>query len=91
MNRKVIIGDFGQLSCPYCGNTLINDLQDYENHYTAIEAEYKYEDRDTPYNMIMKNEWYIPKDDYNQEINFCSGCGKKLNWKDFFISHYKHR
>ncbi len=77
MNRKVIIGDCGQLSCPYCDDTLIDCLQDYERCYTGIEAEYEYENRDTPYNMIMKNKWYIPKDGYNQKIEFCSGCGKK--------------
>ena len=31
----------------------------------------------------------IPEDDYNQRIEYCSGCGKKLNWKDFFIANYK--
>lgn len=89
MNRKVIFGDCGQLSCPYCKNTLIDCQQDYERCYTGIEAEYEYEDRGTPYDMILKNEWYIPEDDYNQRIEYCSGCGKKLNWKDFFIGNYK--
>ena len=48
MNRKVIFGGCGQLSCPYCCNTLIECLQDYERCYTPIQAEYEYEDRGKP-------------------------------------------
>lgn len=91
MNRKVKIGDCGQISCPYCNSTIIEDIQDYEQVYTPIDAEFLFEDRDTPYNMIIKNKWYIPEDNWNQKIEYCSCCGRKLNWKDFFISRYSDK
>ena len=86
MNKQIIINENG-IQCPYCEHTLIDDFEDYITRNTSIKAEYKYEDRDTPHNMIMKNEWYIPTDNYNFPINYCSHCGCKLNWKNFYLKY----
>ena len=89
MNRQIIIDENG-IQCPYCGKTLIEDMSDYLIRHTSIKVEYEYEDRDTPYNMIMGNEWYIPIDNYNNKINYCSCCGAKLDWKRFYLKWEKY-
>lgn len=88
MNKKIIIDENG-IQCPYCESTIIDCMEDYILRYTSIQAEYEYEDRDTPYNMIIQNEWYVPTNRYNNKINYCEFCGKKLNWKRFYLDH-KH-
>ena len=89
MNRTIIIDENG-IQCPYCSKTLVYDMSDYLIRHTPIRAEYECEDRDIPHNMIMNNKWYIPKDCYNNNIEYCSCCGAKLDWKRFYLKHKKY-
>lgn len=84
---RVLDYDEEGICCEKCRHTLYEDFDDYESD-TPIDAEFEYEDRGDPYTMIIENKWYVPKDRFNFEINHCSYCGAKLNWKEFFEHYY---
>ena len=89
MTRVLNYGEEG-ICCENCKHTLFDDFDTYERCATPIQATFEYENRGNPYTMIIQNKWYIPKDDFNFEIKYCSYCGVKLNWKEFFENYYLH-
>lgn len=83
---KVLFGDVGQIACGNCCSTILEDEQEYTVCCTPIDIELQGDSRANgdEVQYIIDNNWYIPKDRYNQPICYCRECGKKLQWLNFF-------